>query len=450
MDKVKFRLTCVILVIFASSGKGQDNIVLSPLQGYEQRISKYVDSLRIIDTHEHLFDPRYLKQTNFLDFILLFQQSGYDDLISAGMPDTLFNTLFNKPLTPVQKWKIIEPYWKNSFNTSFNRTILLAFKNLYGITDLNASTVGPLSERIKKAYNTDWFDRILRDSCRIDFVIQDGSNIVGKDDYFRYSKRFESWLTVKSKFRIDSLAVMQIEPIYTLEDFVKSMRIAFEDAVKKRMAVVKINIAYKRSLSFEKTETEAARKIFRSLVNSDEGHVISNKEASPLQDYMFYQLLDLAGKYRIPVAFHTGFQAGKGNIIGNSDPTLLTNVFSAYPDINFVLYHGGYPYGGELSTLAKNYPNVHIDMNWVYSISPTYSERYLSEWIETVPVSKLMAFGGDFRCVENIYSELKIARRIISDVLCNKIREGYLSEAEARTIAKIILYDNAARLYKLK
>ena len=141
----------------------QQSSAFAPVPGFETRIRKYIDSLRIIDTHEHLIGPEMLRESFFLDFSLLFMQNGYDDLVSAGMPDTLFDVIFNEPLTPVRKWQIMEPYWKNSFNTSFNRMILYSIRNLYGIEELNESTVGPLSEKIKKAYETDWFDIILRE-----------------------------------------------------------------------------------------------------------------------------------------------------------------------------------------------------------------------------------------------------------------------------------------------
>lgn len=446
---MKFKLTFIILFAVTYPGGGQGQIKTSQQAGYEYQIRNFVDSLRIIDTHEHLIDPDIIKRSYILDFSLLFMQNGYDDLISAGMPDSLYSDLFNEPLTPTQKWKLIEPYWKNSFNTSFNRIILRSIKDLYGIDDLNELTVEPLSDTIEKAYNTDWYDRILRDSCRIKYVIKDGNYMPGRDDYFRYAKRFDSWLTVRSKYRIDSLAILQLDPIYTLEDFSKSLRIAFEKEVKNGMVAVKIFVAYYRTLSFEKVETDVARKVFRSLVNGEEDHVISFKDAKPLQDYMLHRLLDMAKEYKIPVAFHTGIQAGEGRLIGNSNPTLLTNLFNEYPEIKFVLYHGSYPFGGELSALAKNYKNIYIDMNWTYSISPTYSERYLSEWLETVPVSRLIAFGGDCMAVENTYSELKVAKRIISNVLCNKVRDGYLSEHEAEVVARMILFDNASKLYNL-
>ena len=52
--------------------------------------------------------------------------------------------------------------------------------------------------------------------------------------------------------------------------------------------------------------------------------------------------------------------------------------------------------------------------------------------------------------VENVYSELILARNIISDVLSERVKEGYYSEDEAKKIAKMIFHDNAARLYKLE
>lgn len=436
-------------MVFLFPLKAQKNINPTILTGFETRLINYIDTLRIIDTHEHLVGPELLKDSYFLDFSLLFMQNGYDDLVSAGMPDTLFDALFNSELDPVGKWRIIEPYWNNSFNTSFNRIVLNSARDLYGINELNESTVIPLSRKIREAHETDWFDIILKDSCRIDYLIKDGNYMPGKDDYVRYEKRFDDWLTVRSKFRIDSLAIQQLEPIYSLDDFGKSLENAFKKELKNGMIAVKLFTAYFRTLHFEKTNPSAARKVFRTLVNGEEDFMISMTDAKPLQDYMLFRLLDLAREHDMPVAIHTGIQAGKGKILENANPALLTNLFMEYPEVDFVLYHGSYPFGGELSALAKNFRNVYIDMNWSYAVSPTYTARYLNEWLEMVPVSRITAFGGDCMAVENVYSELKIAKKIIAEVLINKIREGYINEHEAMIIARMIMRDNAARLYRL-
>jgi len=111
--RVKNLLILLLAVAFSGSTHGQ--IFPSPVPGYEVRIRNHVDSLRVIDTHEHLFTPEILKGSFFLDFSMLFQTNAYEDLLSVGMPGKDFGSLFNEQVSPVQKWKIIEPFWSNSF-----------------------------------------------------------------------------------------------------------------------------------------------------------------------------------------------------------------------------------------------------------------------------------------------------------------------------------------------
>ncbi len=113
--------------------------VLTP--GYEQRIRDYVDSIKIIDTHEHFFNPELLKSTYFLDFSLLLQQNSYDGLVASGMDPEMLQKLYFEPTPVPEKWNIIEPYWNKSFNTISNRILLLAIRDLYSINELNRQTV---------------------------------------------------------------------------------------------------------------------------------------------------------------------------------------------------------------------------------------------------------------------------------------------------------------------
>ena len=212
------------------------------------------------------------------------------------------------------------------------------------------------------------------------------------------------------------------------------------------MIGVKSALAYKRILKYDNVSNEKAETVFKALQN----HInVSAEEVKSLQDFLMHRLLDLVDEFDLPIQIHTGLHAGNGNIITNSRPTLLANLFMEYPDVDFILFHGSYPYGGELATLAKNFPNVFIDMCWTYVISPSYSIRYLNEWLETVPANKIMAFGGDYDFVEAVYAESVIARQIISKVLIKKVKDRYLTEDEAIDIAKMILRENALRIFKL-
>jgi predicted TIM-barrel fold metal-dependent hydrolase len=445
--KNRLPLLAFLLLIIPGTAFGQSRT--ADQADINHRIRHFIDSIPIFDTHEHLFDPQLLKKTDLLDFTMLLQQNVFDDLVSAGMPDTLFSRIYGNRLRPAAKWRLIEPYWNKTFNTSYSRILLLAINDLYSIKRLNATTVETLSREMNKAYEGEWFNHVIRDLCKIDNIIQSGDKIHTDGNYIRYAAGFGSWLTVRTKYSIDSLALNQTEPIFTLDDFVNSMKRAFNTSLSGGMAVVKINFAYSRTLHIENPSSDAARKVFRALVNGNEDKKISFAEAKPLQDYMVHQLLMMANQNNIPVAFHTGMLAGSGNFIENSNPVLLSEIFLRYPNLKFVLFHGSYPFGGELATLAKTFKNVYIDMNWVYAISPSYAARYLDEWLETIPVNKIMAFGGDQRMVEITYGNLQVAKQVITEVLSEKVHSGIYSEPEAKVIAKMILHDNGMDFYNL-
>ena len=89
---MKYSIALVLFLLGSSApARAQLQIKSLPEPGFDSRIREYIDTLSIIDTHEHLLGPELLKDGFFLDFSLLLLQNGYDDLISAGMPDTLYD-----------------------------------------------------------------------------------------------------------------------------------------------------------------------------------------------------------------------------------------------------------------------------------------------------------------------------------------------------------------------
>ena len=69
----------------------------------------------------------------------------------------------------------------------------------------------------------------------------------------------------------------------------------------------------------------------------------------------------------------------------------MNNLFFLYPRVKFDLFHISYPYQGELSVLAKLFPNVYVDFCWAHIVSPSVSRRTLHEFLEMVPVNKILA-----------------------------------------------------------
>jgi len=120
--------------------------------------------------------------------------------------------------------------------------------------------------------------------------------------------------------------------------------------------------------------------------------------------------MNKANKLGSIVQVHPGLFEGSENIIQNGDPSLMSNLFYEYPDVTFDIFHMGYPFQQTLSAIAKMFPNVYIDMCWAHIISPVASVNALSEWPETIPYTKICAFGGDFCFIDGVYGHQKIAR----------------------------------------
>ena len=436
----------VIVMFLSTTAAAQVRIKPLPRVGFEKRITDFIDSMKVVDTHEHLLSPEELKKRTALDFMVLLQHYSADDLRSAGLSNKTFKQLLKDSLTVNQKWQIVKPFWEGSKNTAYNRVALLAADKLFDVKDINGSTVKELSEKIKKAYQSDWITEVL-DKSKIEYVVQMNPGRAVKDKRFRDVIWFDNFVSISSKERINSIAKQRKVNINSLDEYINALDETFKEARQQGIIAVKSALAYYRTIYYEDVRKEKASEVFKLLMSRDDEKPLPFDEVKPLQDYVMHRVLDFCIKYKVPVIFHTGLQSGKGNQIENSNPTLLVNLFKEYPDLNFILLHGGYPYGGELATTAKYFRNVYIDLAWIYVISPSFSERYLHEWLEMVPVSKIMAFGGDYLNVENTYGHLLFAKQIISRVLVDKVKTGYFSESEAKDIALMILHDNAIRIY---
>ena len=200
MKKLKLS---IFLVLISTLLQAQVTIHPTPQPDFEKRIRNHINNMKVVDTHEHLMNPKGITNSGMFDFMLLFHHYADDDIKSSGMSKPTFNRLLTDSLTVLQKWEIMEPYWEKSFNTGYNRVVTLTADRLFGIKEINKNTVEELSEKIQEAYKTDWFHTVLRDKCNIEYIINDsGDRSFGDKAMFRYTKRF-GYFGIKSKVDID-------------------------------------------------------------------------------------------------------------------------------------------------------------------------------------------------------------------------------------------------------
>ena len=155
---------------------------------------------------------------------------------------------------------------------------------------------------------------------------------------------------------------------------------------------------------------------------------------------------------KIPLHIHTGFTGGLWNgPIANTDPFLLVPILRQprYLQTRLILLHAGHPWIQHAGAMAHAFPHVWVDIGWT---TPWISQRIVEcyrELIGMAPVSKLMIGSGGHGSPEVSWLAAKTAKIALGEVLTDSVRLGLMAERDAERTGRMILHDNAARMYTL-
>ena len=421
-------------------------------------IQQVVDSIKLVDTHEHLI-PEEMRLSTTTDFFHLFKDYIRNDLISAGMGRDIEQYILN-PENPLEsRWNKFYPYWQKTRNTAYARNLIIAAQDLFGVEDINENTYQELNAKMLASNQPGWYHKVLKEKAGIEIALLDplaygypqDSTISIQRDFFVRIKRFSDFINV-DKNRLQKIEASSNTNINSLDEFLDVLNSEIVKVAENPEIVgLKSGHAYVRPISYQEVTHREASDIFDLIKNTPEQ--LESTEIRPLHDFVMLQIMQQAETHNLPIQIHTGILAGTShnNTIGSTNATHLTNLFVKFPKLKFVIFHGSYPYMAELGVLAKTHPNVYIDMSWMYVISPEASKRALEEWLLTVPSNKIMAFGGDYgQTVEATYAHAVMARRIVTEVLVGMVEKEYINKTDAIDIAQRILRDNALELYRLE
>lgn len=445
-DSLFSALLCISLMYSCNTGES----------GVHSRIKSAVNNIRIVNTHEH-FNTEADRLISDVDFFTLV--SGYlqADLVSSGMSNEELAFMMDTKNPDKERWDLFNKYRNNvkttGYSICFNKTV----EGLFGVSEINENTFRVINEQMAASnLKEGWFKHVLSDKSGIDVTVVDplGKNAqdvsVYPADFFVTVRRFDNFVRV-NKNNVAAIENQYGKSVNSLSDYLNALDKAFEKAVNEdRIVAIKSGLAYSRKLYYEDVPEDKAEVLFSAFINSS--RVLNSIEQKMLDDFMMHQVIGRAEKYDLPIQIHTGILSrnfNNSNPIENTNAIHLSNLFLKYRKAKFIIFHGSYPYMAELSYLAKHFPNVYIDMCWMYIISPLASKNYLEEWLLTVPSNKIMGFGGD-TSVEWALGHSVMAREIITDVLVKMVEEGNCTEPDAIKIAERILRENAIEIFKLK
>ncbi|MBN2307486.1 MAG: amidohydrolase family protein [Candidatus Hydrogenedentes bacterium] len=411
----------------------------------------YVNGLEIVDTHEHL-PASESKRPQDTDVLREYLTHYFNrDLISAGLSKKEFAQATDAALPIADRWRIVEPYWEAARATGYGQCLDLAAQGLYGIPKICAESIEELDDAFQKSLAPGHYRYVLKEKSRIHVSLVD-SDLDCDREFFRSVYRLDSFVYPSCHNDLAGIERRTGLRIRRFDDWLEACETDLAAALDKGAVALKSGLAYVRSLQYARATRHEAEEEFNRFIATvhREAWLSLPIEASrKFQDYMMHFVLHLADRHGLTFQFHTGLQEGNGNVIANSDPTLLSNLFIEYPGVKFDIFHIGYPYQQAVSVLAKTFPNVFIDMCWAHIISPPACVDALAEWLEVVPVNKISAFGGDFCFVDGVYGHQVLARRDVSKALARKVEEGLFDAARAKEIAEMVFVTNPRRLFGL-
>ncbi len=155
----------------------------------------------------------------------------------------------------------------------------------------------------------------------------------------------------------------------------------------------------------------------------------------------------------VPVHVHSGFTGGlwKGPI-HHADPFLLAPFLrqDRFLQTKLVLLHAGYPWTKQAGQLAHTFPHLWVDMG---QITPWASMRIVECYRDIMawaPLSKVVVGSGGHGSPEIAWLAARTARIALGEVLGEGARLGLIARKAAEQAGRMILHDNAARLYGLE
>jgi hypothetical protein len=218
---------------------------------------------------------------------------------------------------------------------------------------------------------------------------------------------------------------------------------------------IKFEVAYLRSLDFgAATESDAAAIYARYA----RGGVPDTAQYRRLQDFLFRYVASESGRLGMAVHIHTGAGCGSYFYLSGANPMLLEPALNdaTLRKTNFVLLHAGaVAYSPTIGYLVMK-PNVYADfsqLTWMESAQ--HLGASLRNWLEWYPEKILfgtdLAPGGspEIDWEEIAWQTTENARRALGIALTGMLRDGEINRAQAVSIARNVLRDNAAKLYRI-
>jgi hypothetical protein len=412
-----------------------------------------VETLPVIDCHDHA--GLRAKVDDVLDHVA----SGYfwTDLVAASS-EAEVATVRDKSLSLEKRWPVFERIFKRARFTGYAKAELAALERFFGESSITLESVRRMQKRIPDFSDPKVYDAVYEDArivARIADCHPPLKDVVAGACKLLPGQRVAAslpslhYLTTRSDVAPveEALGVT----VTSLDEYVGACRKLLLAYKKAGAVTLKDQSAYLRSLSYGNPVRSDAERVFNRILADPRYRAEYDPYDNPLSDYLMHEFMRIARDLDLPVQIHTGHMANLRNDVAKANAAGLRTLLEMHREVRFDLFHANWPYSGDLLYLAKNYPNVAVDLCWVHIIDPLYAKEFLMQAVSSVPHGKIHGFGSDVGGGEPdvAWSHCRMAKDNIAAALADLVDMDCIGIDDAKEIATDWLFTNPNEFFRL-
>jgi glucuronate isomerase len=424
-------------------------------QALTHRILAELNRIRLIDPHSHI-NPHAAASKTLADIL------GYHYYTELAHAAGLAREQIEEPgITPKEKVHRLVPKLAEIENTvQYSWLIGLCRAFFYFEADtITPSNWEALYDRaLETLAQPDWEQQVLeRSGLDAVFLTNDFDDPLTGFDTNRYIPCLRTddlvFQMARPEMRQRLAAVTNVE-FDNPAEFEQALGALFEHFTRRGARACAISLPP----DFEPVSIPAATagQLFASL---RAGSDLTVEERRVLSQYVFWKLAEACAEFRLPFDLMIGvnrrvYEGGvyQGQDLFDSRCSLIQyrRLFNAFPQVMFpisVLSHG---MNQELVSYSWIFPNVATNGHWWYSNTPAYIELDCRTRLTAVPQTKQIGYYSDMYKLEFGLPKFNMYRRALAHILAEDFVEpGVASEEEAIALARLLLRENAQRIFKV-
>lgn len=246
--------------------------------------------------------------------------------------------------------------------------------------------------------------------------------------------------------RLEALAEDLIPLATGWPDLEARFAAAIEDAVAGGAVALKTIIAYRSGLRVERWDASAVRAALAEIGAAGGPIRLTSK---PLLDTLLLGALRIAARHGIPMQVHTGFGDRDLDLL-LANPLWLRPILEdpALQTAPIILLHC-HPYVKEAAWLAAIYPHVYVDLSLTIPHLAHGASTAIADALAMAPATKVLLATDASRIPELFWVAARHLRRSVAVALDVMAAQDYVDADGLDEIARLLLWDNAKRVYSL-